>query len=137
MKLQFAEGFQGDSWVGAIGMERFEFERAEAPFEVAAPYDEALLRMTWRKRSEVPVEGQEKLQVVYSDEPVFALFEELPLAEGAGEAVLTTDPASEIPGTVESVEEVADGDQLTGWAEPPLPPVRRKLKPKPVSKPQA
>lgn len=78
MNLQFAEGFPGDSWVGAIGPDRFEFERANAPFEVDEVHGQALLRMTWRKRSEVPVAGQDKPQVVYSDEPVFALVEEAP-----------------------------------------------------------
>jgi len=81
MKLQFAPGFPADNWCGALGLERFEFERGPAPFECSCVHGEALLRVTWRKRTEVPVEGQDKPRVLYSDEPVFARIEEAAAGE--------------------------------------------------------
>ena len=85
MKLTFAEGFPGDVACGAIGAQAYNYERGEMPVEVGDVMGEALLRTTWRKRTETPVEGQEKPKVTYTDEPVFARVEELPVVEGEGQ----------------------------------------------------
>lgn len=125
MKLTFAEGFPGDVACGAIGAQAYNYERGEMPVEVGDVMGEALLRTTWRKRTETPVEGQEKPKVTYTDEPVFARVEELPVVEGEGQGELTVDPASEIPGVIEAAEAIAEGEQI---GESGLPPTRRRAR---------